>query len=343
MKTPNHILVIRLSAMGDVAMTVPVLRVLSKTYPNLKITVVSKNKFRPIFKDIPYIHFLEADVYGKHKGFRIFSLAKEAKEEKIDAVADLHNVLRSKFLRWILWFSGIKNQKIDKGRTEKKQLTEANGKPLKKLKSTQQRYAEVFSKLGLPIELQNHKVPPPQKLSAAMHEVIGNQPKKLIGIAPFAAHQGKMYPLHLMKEVVAILYAKEQHKIFLFGGGKEEEKILAQWKKDFPNLINVAGRMSFNEELSLISNLDGMIAMDSGNGHLAAMYGVPVITLWGVTHPYMGFVPFGQPNTHQIVANREEFPLIPTSVYGNELPAGYDKAMETIPVSLVVEKTLKIF
>jgi ADP-heptose:LPS heptosyltransferase len=85
-----------------------------------------------------------------------------------------------------------------------------------------------------------------------------------------------------------------------------------------------------------------MISMDSGNGHLAAMYGVPVITMWGVTHPAAGFVPFGQSVENQIVSNREEFPLIPTSVYGNKFPPGYDKVMKTISPEQIVKRVRQI-
>ena len=62
MALPKHILVIRLSAMGDVAMTVPVISVLRKTYPDLKITILSRPFFKPLFDGIPNIEFLEADV-----------------------------------------------------------------------------------------------------------------------------------------------------------------------------------------------------------------------------------------------------------------------------------------
>jgi ADP-heptose:LPS heptosyltransferase len=96
--------------------------------------------------------------------------------------------------------------------------------------------------------------------------------------------------------------------------------------------------MSFEEELAMLSNLDAMVSVDTGNGHLAAMYGVPVITLWGNTHPFAGFAPFLQPEENQITANREQFPLIPTSIYGNKVPDGYDKVMETIDCGSVVER-----
>ena len=78
--------------------------------------------------------------------------------------------------------------------------------------------------------------------------------------------------------------------------------------------------------------------MDSGNGHLAAMYGVEVITIWGVTHPYAGFVPFNQPEGNQILPDLTQFPLIPTSIYGNKYPEGYLRCFETISVNDIVSK-----
>jgi len=158
MKTPKHIFVIRLSAMGDAAMTVPVLRVVTATYPDVKITVLSKPFFEPLFQDIPNVDFLKADVYGKHKGFGIIKLANEAKALGIDAVADLHNVLRSNILRTYLSLRGLKTRKIDKGRAEKKALVKAENK-ISQLKTTHQRYADVFKKLKLPINLNTHIFP----------------------------------------------------------------------------------------------------------------------------------------------------------------------------------------
>ncbi|MCG2417405.1 glycosyltransferase family 9 protein [Aequorivita sp. F47161] len=338
MSKPSHILVIRLSAMGDVAMTVPVLHILTQTYPELKITILSRPFFKPFFEGIPNLNFLEADVYGEHKRFGLIKLAKEAQELGIEAVADLHNLIRSKIITKFLKFKGLKTATIDKGRAEKKALIAAEGENISQLKTTHQRYADVFEKLGFPIDLKQFTPPARKRLSPKLNGLIGVEPKKLIGIAPFAAYESKMYPLGLMAEVIRELDRSEKFRIFLFGGGKKEIKQLQQLENPFANVTNVAGKLSFEEELALISNLDLMLSMDSGNGHLAAMYGVPVVTLWGVTHPYAGFVPFNQPESNQLVADRKMYPLIPTSVYGNKFPKGYDDAMKTILPEMVVSK-----
>lgn len=343
MPKPSHILVLRFSAMGDVAMTVPVLRVFSETYPEVQLTVVSKKHFKPFFNTIPTINFIEADVYGKHKNFGLLKLANEAKSKGIDAVADLHNVIRSKIISNYLRLQGYKVATIDKGREEKRQLTASENKKFAQLKTTHQRYADVFGKLGFPLDLSKHTFPERQQLNRRLHSLIGQHTKKAIGIAPFAAHDSKMYPLEQMKQVISEVHKTEKYKIFLFGGGQKEEEKLKGIASNFENVTNVAGQLTFEEELALISNLDGMLSMDSGNGHLAAMFGIPVITLWGVTHPFAGFVPFNQPMVNQLTADREQYPLIPTSIYGNKFPEGYKNAIESIKPEKVVNAVLKTF
>jgi ADP-heptose:LPS heptosyltransferase len=343
MNKTKHILVLRLSALGDVAMLVPVLHILTESYPELKITVVSRAFFKPLFKDISNCSFLEADVYGKHKGFGLFKLSSEAKKLGIDAVADVHNVLRSKMLCSHLWSLGIKTSSINKGRAEKKKATVANPtKKLQPLKTMHQRYADVFDSLGYPIDLGKHTPVSQKKLSEKAQKLIGTHTRKLVGVAPFAAYRSKMYPLSMMREVLEKLNTQKNYQLLLFGG-KNEIKQLEELSIGLQNVIVVAGSLSFEEELALISNLDGMVAMDSGNGHLAAMFGVSVLTLWGVTHPYLGFTPFNQPRENQLVSSREKYPLIPTSVYGNKYPKGYENAMETIPVELIVKKIVELF
>ena len=285
-KPKKHILVIRLSAMGDVAMAEPVLRALIKKYPEVKITVLTREFFAPFFRDLPQVSVFAADVNGKHKGvLGLWKLSKELKSLKIDAIADLHNVLRSNILK--LFFFGKKTVQINKGRADKKALI--SGGNFQQLKITHQRYANVFYKLGFSIDISNPTFPERSILSNKLQKLLGLEHnfKKILGIAPFAAHEGKMYPLNLMKEVIEKL--SKEYQIVLFGGGKKEVEVLTEIENSFENVINAAGKLSLNEELDLISNLDAMLAMDSGNAHMAAMMGVKTITVWGVTHPFAGF------------------------------------------------------
>ncbi|MUU79047.1 ADP-heptose--LPS heptosyltransferase RfaF [Winogradskyella sp. HL2-2] len=319
--------------MGDVAMTVPVLRALTTQHPELKITVVTRVFFKPFFQDLENVTVFEADLKGKHNGvFGLYKLSKELKALNFDAVADLHNVLRSKILKF--FFFGKKVVQLDKGRAEKKALV--SGQKFQQLKTTHLRYAEVFEALGYSVDLSQPRFPEPKYLSENLNSFISKKDLKTIGIAPFAAHQSKMYPLSQTEDVIQEL--SKSYNIILFGGGKKEVEILNQFEAKFNNVTSVAGKLNLEEELSLISNLDLMLAMDSGNAHLAAMLGKKVITIWGVTHPFAGFAPFNQPKDFALTADRLQFPLIPTSIYGNKFPEGYENAAGTVLVKDIIKK-----
>jgi ADP-heptose:LPS heptosyltransferase len=336
---PQHIAVMRLSAMGDVAMTVPVLRALVNQYPELKITVISRPFFKPFFKDIPNLDFFTFDEKERHKGIKgLWRLFQDLKALQIDAFADLHNVLRSKVVRSLLAMSGKKIAFVDKGRAEKKALTRAENKILQPLTTMFERHQLVFESLGFPIDLSQPKFPPKAKISQPEIAAIVAQSKNTIGIAPFAQYDSKVYPLDLMKEVIDTLAQNHEHTIFLFGGGQREKEQLQNLAGNKKNVINMAGKIPFQEELNLISNLNVMLSMDSGNGHIAAMLGVPVVTLWGATHPYAGFLPFNQSLDNALVSDRNLFPQLPTSVYGNKKVAGYENAMRTILPEQVVAR-----
>ena len=340
---PVHVLVIRLSAMGDVSMTVPVILGIVTKYPEVKITILTKSFTSPIFDNVPNVAVYIADIKHKHKGVRgLWKLYKELKGIKIDCVADLHNVLRSSILKLFFRCSSIPFIQLDKGRKEKKNLINPRKTVFEPLKTTFERYAEVFEKLGFPIFNAEMKTLSRTYLPASIRELGVPNGKVLIGIAPFAAYKGKMYPINLMEEVVQHLNISDTYQIMLFGGGSKEIETLAAWSQKFKNTCNVAGKVSFSDEISLISNLQLMLAMDSGNAHLAAMFGVPTVTIWGVTHPYAGFYPFGQPESNAILADRNKFPFIPTSIYGNKYPEGYDTVMETIRPTTVVAKIQEV-
>ncbi len=330
---PKHILVIRLSAMGDVAMVVPVLRAFTQQHPTIRITLLTAEFFKPFFRNLNNVTVFSADIKKKHKGvFGLYRLSKILKKKHIDAVADLHNVLRSNILK--NFFCRTVFVQIDKGRADKRALT--TGKEFRQLKTTQQRYADVFEKLGFQIDLAKPVFPDRSVLNNKVKKIIGQGNKKWIGIAPFAQYESKMYPLDLMGKVIEIL-SKTYH-ILLFGGGMREIKSLAAFEDQYSNVTNLAGKLSLDEELDVISNLELMLSMDSGNAHVAAMLGVKVVTIWGVTHPFAGFYPFYQDKENALLADRNQYPNIPTSIYGNRYPEDYKQASQTISPEIVVEK-----
>ena len=340
MKDP-HLLLFRFSALGDIAITVPVIRSLYKTYPQLRITFVSQPHMAPLFQEFENFNFYPTDFSGRHKGIKgLWTLFQELKTIPFSAVADLHGVLRSHFLKLLLTLYGYKVKSIDKGRLEKKALTRSKNKKFQPLTPTCYRYADVFRKLGFPISFDQHEFPLKKELPKSLLPIYHSSEKKWIGIAPFATHLGKLYPLDLMQQIIH--YLNKDHQIFLFGAGEKEKKRLEVWEKAYNNVYSTVGKISLGEQLDLMPYLDLMISMDSANGHMAANYGTKVLTLWGMTHPFCGFATFNQPLDHSLTLDRSLYPLIPTSVYGNSIPEGYQDAFRSMDPKRVIEKTLEL-
>ncbi|HBK82447.1 MAG TPA: ADP-heptose--LPS heptosyltransferase RfaF [Flavobacterium sp.] len=333
--------------MGDVAMIVPVLRAFSVQYPNVKVTVVSRPFFKPFFDSIANVSFFSVDLHKQHKGFiGLIRLFADLKKLHTTHLADLHNVLRSKIIRFLFAVCQIKVAATNKGRAEKKTLTRLQNKNIAPLKSMIQRHAEVFENLGFPLDLKNPEFPNKASLSSEtllkLNENLSFFEHKLIGIAPFAQYKTKVYPLDLMQQLINELVKNSLYKIILFGGGKQEIDQLNQLQQNHKNVVVAAGKLSLEEELQLISNLNIMLSMDSANAHIAAMQGINVITLWGATHPFAGFTPFNQPLENCLVSNRNQYPFLPTSVYGNKHVKGYEIAMRTIEVEKIINRIRSI-
>jgi ADP-heptose:LPS heptosyltransferase len=313
--TPNHVLVFRFSALGDVAMTIPVITQVLQQSPALRITFVSNKSFQPLFKGIDRLHFHPADLRNEHRGvkglYRLYNQLK--KQYDFDAIADLHQVLRTKALRTFFSFSSKPVSVLDKGRDQKRLLTRKENKVLAPLPTMFDRYAAVFRKLGLPVELDKHLIPVRTGGKPLLH-ALKTEDARLIGIAPFAKYPEKTYPIEKMKEVVRELAGRPHTRVLLFGGGKNETGIMHQWEKEIHGTEVMAGKMKLDKELEYISQLDLMVSMDSANMHLASLVGVPVVSVWGGTHPFLGFYGWGQPMENAV---QTELFCRPCSVFGN--------------------------
>ncbi len=312
------ILIVRLSAMGDVALSVPVIQSLSEQYLDDEIFILTRKVFNPFFKGIKNLTLISPDLKGKHKSILgLIKLFNEIKKEyKPDVIIDLHNVLRSKILRLFFKLSNVKSYKIDKGRKEKKLLTKEKNKNLKKLKHTTQSYIDTFSKAGIHINLTYTALPGKFEMSSNIESLLQSSSKK-IGIAPFAMHEQKQYPIDKMKGVINSLVSKK-YEIFIFGGGKQEQEIAKSISAGSDNIHSVIGKFSLEEEIALISKLDLMISMDSANMHIAALTGIDIVSIWGATHPFAGFTPFINDEKSHIIQN-ESLDCRPCSVYGNKV------------------------
>lgn len=317
------VLVARFSALGDVAMTVPVLYSACRTYPDVRFVMVTRPSMTGIFVNPPAnLAVVGADVKEDYVGIRgMWRLVRELREDyHIDAFVDLHDVLRTKMMRARLRLGRVKTAKIFKGRSNKRALTRRNNKVMLPLISSRARYREAFFRIGLPVQehfdgLYGRDAKAPAEAYA---DICAPKPDgaKWVGIAPFAAHKGKIYPIDKMEEVVAAVAARPDVKIFLFGGGNDEAEILSKWVEKYPSAVSLAGKKyGFAAELALMSHLDVLVAMDSANMHLGSLAGTKVVSVWGATHPYCGFKGWRQSDSDTV---QLAMTCRPCSVFGNK-------------------------
>jgi ADP-heptose:LPS heptosyltransferase len=283
----RKILVLRLSAIGDVAMTVHALRSLSRKYPDLEITLGTRERLAGFFKEIPNVDFL---FFPDKAGLKeLYEYIKTAGRKRFDYVADLQNNLRTSIIRTSLRMTGSKvaayeqmaygKWKVRRSWPWKKDITPLRNNVL--------RFCDVFGKLGFPVPdpVLVHKVLP-------LPDGFGPKEGVWIGIAPFSRREKKIYPLDSCAELIRLLSLR-CGKVFIFSGPGAEVKFCNGMKAMYPNIETVFGRTDLAGETALISNLDALVTMDSATMHMATLTGAPYLAIWGGTHPATGYSAYG--------------------------------------------------
>lgn len=339
----KQLLLLRFSAMGDVALLAPVVQAFTIRYPDVGITLVTRRKFAVFFEQFPNVRVVGADFEGQHNGFgglvRLFNELRQL--GSFDVIVDAHQNLRSAVLKRLFQLVGVPSVTIAKGRAEKKALTRREAKIRQTLPHSVERYARTFDQAGFALApSRTFRFPLVASANDELALFFARQPiqakARWLGIAPFAQHRQKMWPFERFAPLLEQLYAHLPITIFLFGGGPEELTQLGTLRQRFPRAILVAGQLSLGAELGLIRQLDGMLCMDSGNMHLAALSGVPVLSIWGATHPDAGFGPWGQGPEATLQVPTDVLTCRPCSVFGNkpcwrgDLACLYDISVEAV-------------
>lgn len=321
----KKILILRFSAMGDVVLLVPVVKALVAAYPDVEVTVVTRPKYSPFFYDMERVVVFPADVDYTYTGF--FGIRdlfrKLVRKGNYEVVMDMHDHIRTKVLRTFFKLFGTPVVVFDKGREEKKAFTRKENKITTPLPHTVERYRLAFEKAGYSFAIGEQ---PYLALSDVIQNASGwfaykksTESRKWIGLAPFAKHKTKIWPLENYTELIRQVLQKKDVKFFLFGEGDKEITFFESLRKQFPNNVEViAGQLKLRQEIALMNHLDVMLCVDSSNMHVAALAGLKLVSIWGGTHPDVGFAPY-KVNPNSIVQiSREELPCIPCSVYGRE-------------------------
>ena len=306
-----RLLVVRLSALGDVAILEPVLRQRALANRDVLFIVAGPPRLEPLFRDIGNVQYVPTE-----KRQRPRELYRQLSALRPDSVADMHHVLRVIGMDWLFRLHGVRVCCIRKH-------------TVRSIPSWQ-RYDRVLARCGLKGQVSEGDY---WRAKAS-----AGRPRK-VGVAPFAQHEGKVWPLDKMERLVAML-SERGYMVLLFGSATEAP-LLDTWAEKYEGVESLAGKCGFEEELEGIAALDVMVSMDSANMHFASCRGVPVVSIWGATHPCRGFYGWRQDPSWAV---QKETGCRPCSKYGNK-PCRYGDypclaGIEPIEVMERIERVL---
>jgi ADP-heptose:LPS heptosyltransferase len=336
-----NVLIIRISSIGDVAMTIPVIYSVAKDNPLDSFTVLTQDFLLSLFINRPdNINLIGLNTKKTEKSLLgIIRFAFHLAKNRYDIVFDLHNVIRSRIIDLVFRLKCKRVFVLDKDRQGRKKLTQKPPKKIEALSAMVTLYANVFRQAGFQFKESfvslYEESPIDMKI---IHSITGGKKGKWVGIAPFATYQGKIYPKDKMEKVIRVLSKQSDMTLFLLGGKGSEEAVLDEWASRYMKTQNLAGKYSLDQELAIISQLDILISMDSANMHFASLVNTPVISIWGATHPFAGFYGYRQSPDGAI---QRDLPCRPCSVFGNKPCYRGDWACFEIGPEVIIEKVNK--
>ena len=311
MEPPSYI-VLRFSALGDVALSLPFLYQAAYCYPDRRFTFVTTPFHSHILLDPPpNVRVVTFDTrhQGGFKG--CIQLAHRLhKLEPMATILDLHDVLRTRIISSTLKVLGHTVYTIRKPRRERARLVQRPPKDQVPrelyVPPMTQVYCEVYRRCGL------------TKVQEGFSPFLDSSAKRspILGIAPYAKHPSKVLPTERLRELITLIHRYFPHyTILLYSAPGEERQRSEALSNEFPGFVSCTRASSITEELREISTLSAMISMDSANQHLAAWMGTPVVSIWGATHPAAGFIPWHGSEEDCLGI---PLPCRPCSIYGQK-------------------------
>ena len=301
----NNYLVIRLSSIGDIVLTSPLVRCLKHKNKNINIDFLVSEQFKEVVENNPYIDNLI--LYNKSLSPLQNNSIKKNINKKYKII-DLQNNIRSKIFSNGLFLNSKDIVRFHKHRLAKlslvylkKEWTKLTPIPLRYIKT-----AEIFNisydGRGLEFWLPNEKClnyyPPENRLNTTKIEKIA--------IAPGANHFTKRWCPEYFAELIILLHGKynKYNTQFVLVGGEADNiicnkiiELVNVKNREKISIKNFANQKSLVESAKLIDTSDLVITNDTGIMHIAAARRVPVAAIFGSTVPEFGFAPFGAPNS----------------------------------------------
>lgn len=312
----KKILIIRLSSLGDILLTTPLVSEIKSNYPQIMIDFLMKPQFADVYKFNPHINNLI--FYESSK-----SLRNLISKNNYDLIIDLQRNLRTKLL---LSFLRIRVVKIRKPLLKKFLLVKFKKNYFKEIIPIPELYADSLNiKLSVDRSLElfdeNGKI---ENISR------GN----IIGFCPGSKHFTKTWPKEYFIELGNMLSLRG-FEIYLLGGATEKDtcKILS---KSIKNAYDLSNKNDLLKTAGLMRNCKLVVTNDSALMHVASAIKIPIVAIFGSSVKEFGFAPFNV--KHEIMENKN-LRCRPCSHVGRDAcPKKHFKCMKEIKPEMVYDK-----
>ena len=324
---PRRILVIRLSAMGDVLLVTPLIRMLKNRFPRTEIDFLVKQHFEPLLRYNRHLH--RVLTLSPERGFSGFwGILRRIREGGYDRVVDVQVNIRSTLFRFL---SGVRERVRCKTNRWKRFLlvrlkldVYGRGKPipLRYLDSVSQ-WGVVDDGLGLELEVEEEVE---RSLSLDLKRRGMKRGERIVALAPGAGRATKRWLAEGFAEV-GCYFGRKGNRVVLVGGEGDQEVCGEVARRMDPPPWDFAGELSLQETAALLSKSEILVSNDTGVMHVGSALGKPVVAIFGPTTHHLGFVPF---RTSSIVVEKT-LSCRPCSYHGTDkCPKGHFRCMKEI-------------
>lgn len=337
MQTPRNILIIRFGSLGDVLLTTPFIRVLRNRLPEAHIQFLVKHQYAELLRDNP--HLSSVWELRSNQRSEVDELRRRIREARFDTVFDLHNSLRSRYIRR---GSGAAHVGvINKYVVRRFLLVHLKMNLYRDAIPVTERYLRAGGSLNLQddgLGLEVFVSEEARGVADAMVRGLRASGHRIVALAPTARHQTKQWPLERFADAAELITAGMETRFAIFGGEAEQAQCERLARSIEARLgrgsaENFAGRLSLIQTAAALDHCAFAISNDTGLMHLAAARKKSVVAIFGPTVREFGFFPYG---TRNIVVEHPHLPCRPCSHIGREhCPEGHFACMNDIPAERV--------
>jgi len=294
---PDKILIVKLSAIGDVIHALPTARVLRQNYPEAEISWIVEDKAKDMVLGNPHLDEVIILPKGKWKEeFKedkwrtlkeVKNFFKGLREKRIDLAIDLQGLFKSGIITYL---SGAKRRVgYSDGREGSTLFYNKKVEPREGEIPVVDRYLELIEAVGAEVNEVKFDIEVNENEKDRVDKLLGSLPssqqKKLVGINPFTSWSSKNWPKEKYAKLAERLVRELDLQVLFTGGSGDREGIDNILEMMEEPAYNLAGKTSLKELAELYSRIDIFVGGDTGPMHLAVAQEVPVVAIMGPTTP----------------------------------------------------------